>query len=193
MIFPLLFWHRSTQNTVKLAFVPCPPAIIPSTPPSSQLINDNPTLKCEYAIELLCKSLETSVSYQFYPQNILRIFDSHFVPILTLRRDNSGIVPCKVRILTLSANLGILTLRRAIPELSRFSLCAEHIYLGLQYEGPWLKGQPSPLELIYSHCLIRFNTSSENNDFGCWVLKKSTFQNVSNLNALESKFDLAVK
>ena len=66
--------------------------------------------------------------YQFYPQNILRIYDSHFVPILTLRTDNSGIVPCKVRILTLSANLGILTLRRAIPELSRFSLCAEHIY-----------------------------------------------------------------
>ena len=28
----------------------------------------------------------------------------------------------------LSANLGILTLRRVIPELSRFSLCAEHIY-----------------------------------------------------------------
>ena len=48
--------------------------------------------------------------------------DSHF------RTDNSGIVPCKVRILTLSTNLGILTLRRAIPELSRFSLCAEHIH-----------------------------------------------------------------
>ena len=127
MIFPLLNWHRSTQTTVKLEFVPCPPAIIPFTPPSSQLINENPTLKGEYAIELLCKSLETSVPYQFYPQNILRIYDSHFVPILTLRTDNSGIVPRQVRILTLSANLGILTLRRVIPELSRFSLCAEHI------------------------------------------------------------------
>ena len=104
--------------------------MIPITPPSSQLINDYPTLKGEYAIELLCKSLETSVPYQFYPQNILRIYDSHFVPILTLRTDNSGIVPRKVRILTLSANLGILTLRRAIPELSRFALCAEHIYKG---------------------------------------------------------------
>ena len=128
MITSILFWQSSTQNTVKLEFVPRPPAITPFTPPSSQLINDNPTLKCEYAIELLCKSLETSVPYQFYPQNILRIYDSHFVPILTLRTDNSGIVPCKVRILTLSANLGILTLRRAIPELSGFSLWAEHIY-----------------------------------------------------------------
>ena len=129
LMIPLLIWHRRTQNTVKLEFVPCPSAIIPFTPPSSQLINENPTLKCEYAIELLCKSLETSVLYQLYPQNILRIYDSHFVPILTLRTDNSGIVPCKVRILTLSAILGILTLRRAIPELSRFSLWAEHIYI----------------------------------------------------------------
>ena len=129
MIFPFYFDTVSTQNTLKLEFVPCPPAIKSVTPPSSQLINDNPTLKGEYAIELLCKSLETSVSYQFYPQNILRIYDSHFVPILTLRTDNSGIEPRKVRILTLSANLGILTLRRAIPELSRFSLCAEHIHI----------------------------------------------------------------
>ena len=53
---------------------------------------------------------------------------SHFVPIPTLRTDNSGIEPRKVRILTLSAYLGILTLRRAIQELSRFSLCAEHIH-----------------------------------------------------------------
>ena len=111
MIFPLLFCHRSTQNTLKLEFVPCPPAIIPfnAPPPSSQLINYNPPLKGEYAIELLCKSLETSVSYQFYQQNILLISDSHFVPILTLRTDHSGIEPRKVRILTLSANLGILT------------------------------------------------------------------------------------
>ena len=109
-------------------FVSRPPAIKPFTPPSSQLINDNPTLKGEYAIELLCKSLEASVPYEFYPQNILRIYDSHFVPILTLRTDDSGIEPRKVRIPTLSAK-GILTLRRAIPELSRFSLCAEHIYI----------------------------------------------------------------
>ena len=27
-----------------------------------------------------------------------------------------------------------------------------------------VKGQPWPLELIYSHCLIRLNISSENND-----------------------------
>ena len=47
-----MIFHRSTQNTERLEFVPCPPAIIPFTPPSSQLINDNPTLKGEYAIEL---------------------------------------------------------------------------------------------------------------------------------------------
>ena len=42
-----------------------------------------------------------------------------------------------------------------------------------------------------SHCLIRFNISSENNDFGFnSIHKKSTFQKISNLNALGSKFDL---
>ena len=38
------------------------------------------------------------------------------------------------------------------------------------------KGQPWPLELIYRHCLIRLNISSENNDFGSNSIKKSTFQ-----------------
>ena len=54
---------------------------------------------------------------------------SHFVPILTLRRDNSGIVLRKVRIPTLRNKVRIPTLRRTIPELYRFLLCAEHIYL----------------------------------------------------------------
>ena len=81
-----------------------PPAIKQFTLPSSQPFNDNRTHKGEYANELPRKFLETSVPYQFYPQNILRIYDSHFVPILTLRTDNSGIVPRKVRILILSAN-----------------------------------------------------------------------------------------
>ena len=49
------------------------------------------------------------------------------------------------------------------------------------------------LELTYSHCLIGFNISSENNDLASKVFKKSTFQNVSNLNALRSKFDLDIK
>ena len=66
MISPFYLDTVSTQNTLKLEFVPCLPAIIPVTHSSSQLINDNPTLKGEYAIELLCKSLETSVPYQFY-------------------------------------------------------------------------------------------------------------------------------
>ena len=62
------------------------------------------------------ESLETSFPYQFYPQNILQIYVSHFVLIPTLGMDDSGIVPHKVSILTLSANLGIFTLHRAIPE-----------------------------------------------------------------------------
>ena len=39
--------------------------------------------------------------------------------------------------------------------------------------GRKVKGQP--LKLIYSHCLIRFNISSENNDLASTVFKKSTF------------------
>ena len=47
---------------------------------------------------------------------------------------------------------------------------------GLQYEGiRW------PLKLINSHCLIRFNLSSENNDFG-------SIQIFPHLNALGSQF-----
>ena len=41
----------------------------------------------------------------------------------------------------------------------------------LQYEGPWQKGQPWPLKLNYSHCLIRFNISS-GNDFGFNSIQK---------------------
>ena len=60
-----------------------------------------------------------------------------------------------------------------------------------------VKGQPWPLELIYSHCLIKFNISSENNDLGflrtyCTVFKNSTLKK-SHLVVLGSNFDLAVK
>ena len=75
-------------------------------------------------------------------------------------------------------------------------LCFD-IFVWIQYERPWLKGQRStlswPLELIYSHYLIRLNLSSENNDFGF-----NSFQNInffkkkSHLNALGSKVDLDV-
>ena len=34
-------------------------------------------------------------------------------------------------------------------------------------------GQPWPLELIYSHCLIRLNISSENNDQGFHNFQKN--------------------
>ena len=56
-----------------------------------------------------------------------------------------------------------------------------------------VKGQPWPLKLIYSHCLIWFNISSENNDFGLNSFQKKKFSKKSHLNALGSKFDLDVK
>ena len=42
-------------------------------------------------------------------------------------------------------------------------------------------------------CLIRFNISSENNDFGFKSIQKINFSKKINLNALGSKFDLDVK
>ena len=65
--------------------------------------------------------------------------------------------------------------------------------MGLQYEGPWQKGQPSPLELIYSHCLLRLSISSDYIDFGFNSFQKIIFLKKSHLNALGSKFDLEVK
>ena len=56
-----------------------------------------------------------------------------------------------------------------------------------------VKGQPLPLKLIYFHCLIRFDISSENNDFGFNSIQKINFSKKIHLNALESKFDLDVK
>ena len=50
------------------------------------------------------------------------------------------------------------------------------------------------LKLIYSHCLIRFNISSENNDFGFNSIQKNQhLKRNSHLNAIGSKFDLDVK
>ena len=50
--------------------------------------------------------------------------------------------------------------------------------MGLQYVRPWLKGQAWPLELIYSHCHIWLNISSENNDFGFNSFQKINFSKV---------------
>ena len=75
---------------------------------------------CYFYMPLFTKKIHIHVAIDQY---------SHFVPIPTLRMDNSGIEPHKVRILTLSAKVGIPTSRRTIPKLSRFSLCAEHIYI----------------------------------------------------------------
>ena len=41
-----------------------------------------------------------------------------------------------------------------------------------------VKGQPRPLELIYSHCLIRLNISSENNDKGFHSFTKINFSEI---------------
>ena len=68
-----------------------------------------------------------------------------------------------------------------------------NILLGLQYERHWLKGHYWHLKFSYTHWLISFNISSENNCFGFNNIKKSTFQTFSHLNALGSKFDLDVK
>ena len=57
-----------------------------------------------------------------------------------------------------------------------------NILIGPQYERPWLKGkgQPWPLKLIYSHCLISFNISSKNNDFGFNSIQKFNFSKKKN-------------
>ena len=50
-----------------------------------------------------------------------------------------------------------------------------------------VKGQVWPFELIYSHCLIRLNISSDYNDFGFNSFqKKTSFQKNTHLNALNS-------
>ena len=50
------------------------------------------------------------------------------------------------------------------------------------------------LKLIYSHCLIRFNIYQVRIiGLASTVFKKSTFQKISHLNAIGSKFDLDVK
>ena len=57
----------------------------------------------------------------------------------------------------------------------------------------WLKGQPWPLELVFSHGHIRLNIPSENNDIGFSSFKKINFSKIPHFNALGSKFDLGVK
>ena len=44
--------------------------------------------------------------------------------------------------------------------------------------GGKVKGQPSPLELIYSHCLIILNISGDHNDFGFNRFQKSSFKKI---------------
>ena len=58
-----------------------------------------------------------------------------FVPIPTLRRDDSRIEPCQVGIPTSPGKVRIPTLSGTILELSRFLLCAEHMHIWLRSEG----------------------------------------------------------
>ena len=52
----------------------------------------------------------------------------------------------------------------------------DHNMSDLSWKG---KGQPWPLKLLYSRCLISFNISSKNNDFGFNSIQKSTFLKIS--------------
>ena len=66
-----------------------------------------------------------------YPRFLLctvKTIDSHFVPIPTLRRDDSGMEPCQVGIPTSPDKVRIPTLSGTILELYRFLLCAKHRY-----------------------------------------------------------------
>ena len=47
------------------------------------------------------------------------------------------------------------------------------------------------MKLIYSHCLLAYQVKTMT--LASTVFKKSTFQKISNLNALGSNFDLEVK
>ena len=67
---------------------------------------------------------------QYCPRFLLRTIDSHFVPIPTLRRDDSGIEPCQVGILTSPDKVRIPTLSGTILELSH-SYFAQNIYMYL--------------------------------------------------------------
>ena len=50
------------------------------------------------------------------------------------------------------------------------------------------------LKLIYGNCLIGFNISNDNNDFGFNSIQKiNLFKKISHLNAIGSKFDFDVK
>ena len=56
-----------------------------------------------------------------------------------------------------------------------------------------VQGQSWLLKLIYSNFLIRFNISSENNDFGFSSIQIQLLKKKSHFNALGSKFKLDVK
>ena len=49
-----------------------------------------------------------------------------------------------------------------------------------------VKGQPWPLELIYSHWLIRLDISSENDDFGINSFQKIIFSKLSLFKCMEA-------
>ena len=119
MIIPFYFEPRPTKYTVnheicfRLEFVLIPPAIKPFTLLPSQLINDyrTQTHKANMLLNYLVNVWKPLFHINFpATQNLLQIYTT-----LTLYTE---IVLCKVRIPTASDKVGILTLSRAIPELS---------------------------------------------------------------------------
>ena len=61
------------------------------------------------------------------------------------------------------------------------------ILMGLKYEPPWLKGQFSPMEFVYSHYQIKFNISRGNNDLGLQQYQKINFSKTFLLNCIRKQ------
>ena len=59
--------------------------------------------------------------------------------------------------------------------------------------GRKVKGKLWPMKLINSHCLIIFNISSENNDFGFNSIQKIKFSKKFSSKCIRNKFDLEAR
>ena len=132
------FWQNAGLNTMTVHIEERP--IFPKqSSPRNSLESYYGYLSFLAFFSKICKYKKEHIKQEnanIYLLNALTSNYSHFVPILTLRRDNSGIVLRKVRIPTLRNKVRIPTLRRTIPELYRFLLCTEHIYP--IFHGPFL-------------------------------------------------------
>ena len=108
----ILHFSRSSMRTeLKLVFV--------------KNINQSHPINGQTSIIIMIMTHVYILTLSPIPTLRRKIIDSHFVPIPTLRRDNSGIEPCQVGILTSPGKVRIPTLRRdnsgivPIPTLRR--------------------------------------------------------------------------